>query len=181
MRPFPESLRTARLTLRLADEKLAPVEHEMVSESLDHLWPWFPHRAVPPTLQERVELAARQRAAAAEGTEATYLVFGGDRAVGKVWLELEGSTARMGWYLRAGQTGHGYGTEAVRALADLAAEAGIERIEAHTDPDNAASRALAERAGFVVEEIRPDAYERADGLRRPECVYVLAGQRADRA
>jgi RimJ/RimL family protein N-acetyltransferase len=173
MGPFPESLRTPRLTLRLADEELAPLEHAMVLESLDHLWPWFPHRASPPTLDDRVELAARQRAAAAAGTEATYLVFAGDRAVGKVWFELEGATARMGWYLRAGETGHGYGTEAVRALVELAAEAGIERIEAHTDPDNVASRALAERAGLVLEEIRPDAYERADGLRRPECVYVL--------
>jgi len=171
--PLPTSLQTARLTLRLPDEEGARVEHEMILESLDHLWPWFSFRAKPPTLAEREALAARQRAEAAEGTSATYLVFAGDRAVGKVWIEIEGPVARMGWWLRSGATGRGYATEAVRRLSELAFAAGIERLEVHTDPDNAPSRALAERVGFVLEEILPDTHDRPDGARRPECVYVL--------
>jgi RimJ/RimL family protein N-acetyltransferase len=79
----------------------------------------------------------------------------------------------MGWYLRAGATGHGYATEAVRALSELAFDFGIKRVEAHTDPDNAPSRAVAERAGFVLEAIRQDVHDRPDGVRRPGCVYVL--------
>lgn len=177
MRPFPDTLRTARLTLRLPDAEAARVEHEMILESLDHLWPWFPFRAEPPTLADRMALAARQRADAAAGTAATYLVFAGDQGVGKVWFEVNGPTARMGWWLRASATGHGYAAEAVRALSDLAFDAGIDRVEAHTDADNAASRALAERAGFVLEEIRQDVYERPDGVRRPNCVYVLVSGR----
>jgi RimJ/RimL family protein N-acetyltransferase len=173
VRPFPGSLRTERLTLRLPDDEEARVEHEMILESLDHLWPWFGFRANPPTLAERMELAARHRAQAAEGTSGTYILHSGDRPVGKAWLEVEGSIARLGWWLRASAVGHGYATEALRALAGLAFEGGITRLEAHTDPDNAPSRALAERAGFVLEEIRQDAYTRPDGLRRPECVYVL--------
>ena len=78
----------------------------------------------------------------------------------------------MGWWLRAGATGHGYATEAVRALSALAFDHGVERVEAHTDPDNAPSRALAERAGFVLDEIREDAHDRPDGVHRPDCVYV---------
>lgn len=166
-------MRTARLTLGLPDDEGARVEHEMILESLDHLWPWFSFRANPPTLAARVELAARQRADAAEGIGATYLVFAGDRPVGKVWIEVEGPIARMGWWLRSGATGKGYATEAVVALSELAFDSGVERLEAHTDPDNAPSRNLAERAGFVLEEIRPDAHDRPDGVRRPECVYVL--------
>jgi RimJ/RimL family protein N-acetyltransferase len=175
MRPFPTSLYTARLTLRQPDDAGARAEHEMILESLDHLWPWFSFRADPPTLAQRTELAARQRADADDGTAVTYLVFADDRAVGKVWLELDGANATMGWYLRSIATGQGYATEAVRALLELAFESGIERVEAHTDPDNDASRALAERAGFILEEIRPEAYDRPDGVRRPECVYVHAG------
>jgi len=143
MRVFPVSLRTARLTLRQPNDDDARLEHEMILESLDHLWPWFSFRADPPTLAERVDLAARQRADAAAGTGVTYMAFAGDRAVGKV-----------------------------RALLHLAFELGIKRVEAHTDTDNASSRALAERAGFVLGHIQPDAYDRPDGVRRPECVYV---------
>ena len=178
MRPFPISLHTARLTLRLPDDQDARVEHEMILESLDHLWPWFSFRAEPPTLAERMGLAARQRAGAAAGTGATYVVFARDQAVGKVWIEVCGHTAKMGWWLRAGATGRGYATEAVRALSELAFDFGVERVEAHTDPDNARSRALAERAGFVLAEIRQDVHDRPDGVRRPECVYVLLSGRS---
>jgi RimJ/RimL family protein N-acetyltransferase len=173
MRAFPSSLATTRLALRLSDEDGAQVEHEMILESLDHLWPWFSFRADPPTIEERVALAARHRAEAAAGSSGSYLVFAGGRPVGKVWVERMGAMATMGWWIRASATGHGFATEAVRALAELAFEFGVERLEAHTDPDNARSRALAERAGFVLEQILPDAHDRPDGVRRPECVYVM--------
>jgi RimJ/RimL family protein N-acetyltransferase len=177
MRPFPASLHTARLTLRLTDEHAARLEHDMILESLDHLWPWFSFRADPPTLAEREELAARQRADAEAGTAGTYLVLAGDRPVGKVWLNVNGATATMGWWLRANATGHGYATEAVRAMLEVAFDLGVERVEAHTDPDNARSRALAERAGFVLQEILQDVHDRPDGVRRPECVYALFSER----
>jgi RimJ/RimL family protein N-acetyltransferase len=170
---FPGSLQTDRLTLRLTDAAGARVEHEMIHESLDHLWPWFSFRADPPTLADRLELAARQQAETAAGTSATYGLYAGERGVGKIWINVHGRMATMGWWLRASATGQGYATEAVRAMSDLAFDVGIERIEAHTDPDNAASRALAERSGFVLEEVRPDAHDRPDGVRRPNCVYVL--------
>lgn len=145
----------------------------MIVESGDHLWPWFGFAGNLPTLSERVELAARQHADSLAGSAGTYLVFTHDLAVGKAWVELHGSTATMGWWLRSGATGHGYATEAIKALAGIAFALGVERLEARTDPDNAPSRALAERAGFTLEEIRDDAYDRPDGVRRPECVYVL--------
>jgi len=171
--PFPTSLTTARLTLRLPTDEDARVEHEMILEELDHLWPWFAYRAAPPTLEQRREVAARHRDEAARGLVASYVIYAGDRGVGKIWLEMEPAAARMGWWLRAGATGKGYATEAIRGLAAMAFNAGIERIEAHIDPDNAPSRALADRAGFRLEEVLTDAYERGDGIRRPECLYVL--------
>jgi RimJ/RimL family protein N-acetyltransferase len=157
----------------LTNEEFGHLDHAMVHESLDHMWPWFKFRAEPPTLADRVALAVRHRADAMAGKGATYILLAHDDAVGKVWFDIDGRTATMGWYLRASATGHGYATEGVRALVDLAFKAGVERIEAHTDPDNASSRAVAERAGFVLEEIREDAYDRPDGVRRPDCVYVL--------
>jgi RimJ/RimL family protein N-acetyltransferase len=157
----------------MLDEEDARLEHEMIMESLDHLWPWFPFRDQPPTLADRVDLAARQRAEAVEGTSATYLVLADEWPVGKVWLDVSGLRATTGWYLRASATGQGYATEAVRALSDLAFDLGLERLEAHTDSENRASRALAERTGFVLEAILPGAHLGPDGARRAECVYVL--------
>jgi RimJ/RimL family protein N-acetyltransferase len=153
----------------------------MILESLDDMWPWFVFRAQPPTLEDRIELAARQRAEAEAGKVATYLVFAGDEPVGKAWFDVADKTAEMGWWLRSSATRHGYATEAVQALATLAFEFGVERLEAHTDPDNTPSRALAERAGFVLERIRPDAHDRPDGVRRPDCIYVLLSERNRRS
>src|SRR3954466_6264375 len=117
MPAFPTSLQTERLTLRFPADATGRVEHEMILESLDHLWPWFSFRADPPSLAQRTELAARQRADAIAGKTATYLVSAGDEPVGKVWLELgEAKTATIGWWLRLSATGQGYATEAVRAL-----------------------------------------------------------------
>jgi RimJ/RimL family protein N-acetyltransferase len=181
MRPFPDLLQTARLSLRMPDAALASVELEMILESLDEMWPWFSFKAKPPTVAERADLAARDRAGAASGIAASYVVFAADRPVGRVWFDVAGTTATMGWWQRSTATGHGYATEAVRAMSNLAFDFGIERIEAHTDPDNAPSRALAERAGFVLEEIRPDAHDRPDGVRRPECIYVLLSDRRPNA
>ena len=171
-KPFPSTLNTERLTLRLPDDDGARQELEMILESLDHLWPWFSFRADPPTLAERTELAARHRAEALQGKSASYLVLAADRPVGKVWLDKKETATTVGWWLRAGETGHGYATEAVRALIKLATASGVERLEVHTDPENARSRALAERVGFALEEIRPDFHDRPDGVRRPECIYV---------
>ena len=179
--PFPNSLETVRLTLRQPDDDVVRLEHELILASLDHLWPWFGFRDAPPTLADRLALAARHRADAEAGRGATYAVFAGDTLVGKIWFDRDPdvtTTATMGWYLGAGATGRGYATEAVRRLVDLMFELGIERLEAHTDPDNLPSRALAERVGFVLEEIRPDFRDRPDGVRRPECIYVLVAPRS---
>ena len=56
----------------------------------------------------------------------------------------------IGYGLREGFCGRGYMTEAVRALTEWAlSREGVERVEAETEPDNAASQRVLARAGFV--------------------------------
>lgn len=58
-------------------------------------------------------------------------------------------SAELGYGLRAGQCGHGYMTEAVRAVCRWAlAQPGVLRVEAETAPDNAASQRVLARVGF---------------------------------
>ena len=57
----------------------------------------------------------------------------------------------VGWHLHPDYQGRGLATEAARALLSAAARAGCERVLALTDPDNAASRAVAGRLGLADE------------------------------
>lgn len=56
----------------------------------------------------------------------------------------------LGYGLRDGYCGHGYMTEAVKAISEWAmAQKGVTRIEAETAPDNTASQRVLKNAGFV--------------------------------
>ncbi|MBR6312471.1 MAG: GNAT family N-acetyltransferase, partial [Oscillospiraceae bacterium] len=62
----------------------------------------------------------------------------------------EGGAVEVGYGLRAGFCGKGYMTEALKALCAWAlAQPGVRRVEAETEPGNAASQAVLARAGFV--------------------------------
>ena len=58
--------------------------------------------------------------------------------------------AEIGYGLREGFCGNGYMTEAVKAACAWALhQNGVTRVEAETDPDNAASQRVLARAGFA--------------------------------
>ena len=76
-----------------------------------------------------------------DGEVAGDLCFKGPAADGAV---------EIGHGLREGFCGRGYMTEAVRAMTEWAlSQEGVERVEAETEPDNAASQRVLARAGFV--------------------------------
>jgi RimJ/RimL family protein N-acetyltransferase len=54
----------------------------------------------------------------------------------------------IGYGLVPSARGHGYATEAVTALVQIAAGLGVTTIRADTDPDNVASQRTLEHAGF---------------------------------
>lgn len=55
----------------------------------------------------------------------------------------------LGWHLHPDSTGHGYATEAARALAVAAFDAGHEVLMIDMYPDNAPSLAVAQRLGAL--------------------------------
>ena len=62
----------------------------------------------------------------------------------------EDGSVEIGYGLREGYRGKGYMTEALKAAAAWAlAQKGITRVEAETEPENAASQRVLQRAGFV--------------------------------
>ncbi|MFE5809071.1 GNAT family N-acetyltransferase [Streptomyces sp. NPDC056491] len=72
----------------------------------------------------------------------------------------------VGYWAVAGHRGRGYMTEAVRAAARWAfTEAGCVRLIWRAGIGNTASRAVAEKAGFVVEGVQRAGMEHRDTLR----------------
>jgi len=85
-----------------------------------------------------------------ESDERTFAICRDDGVmIGAVTIRLrDGGT--VGYWLSAAARGQGLMTEAVRAVVRWAREeCGIDRLSLWTHPENLASQAVAERAGFV--------------------------------
>ncbi|NJR72067.1 MAG: GNAT family N-acetyltransferase [Gammaproteobacteria bacterium] len=80
----------------------------------------------------------------------------------------------IGYWLSAAHIGQGYCTEAVQGLVDFAkSELNAARLEIRSQPSNTASRAVAERAGFILEGINRHALVGVDGSLVDACMYAL--------
>ena len=91
-------------------------------------------------------------------------------------LDREPGYGEIGYWVAAGARGRGVATRAVRLLADWGREAlGLTRIDVLPHRDNAASRRVAEKAGFT------DTGERVAAPRAgvEEPVYAVYAWRAD--
>lgn len=92
-------------------------------------------------------------------------------------LDREHRTAAIGYWLIAAARGQGYATRSLRLLAGWAlAELDLQRLELTCDPENVASRRVAERCGFVQEGLLRSNYAWKE-RRRDTLVYsVLPGE-----
>jgi RimJ/RimL family protein N-acetyltransferase len=79
----------------------------------------------------------------------------GEELVGMLSLtKRSAGTAEIGYWSTKEQRGNGYVTEAVEAAARWAfSEWSIDRVEWRAEVGNQASRAVAERAGFIIEGV----------------------------
>lgn len=66
------------------------------------------------------------------------------------------ASAELGYWLLPPARGHGWAGVAVRAVADVAAEAGLVDLRVRHAAGNPASCRTAERAGFVLSSVEPD-------------------------
>jgi ribosomal-protein-alanine N-acetyltransferase len=108
---------------------------------------------MPPfTEQELVEFARdRLPEMRASGFLIPYLVWDGDAIVGGISyqrVDTERGRVELGYWLLEGGRGRGVATRVVRALADRAFAADVNRVEAVVRPQNEASIRVLERVGF---------------------------------
>lgn len=131
---------------------------QAANESLDHLRPWMSFAAGPieEAAMERWVLLCSSRFDAGKGFQ--YAIFHcSSKMVGSTRIDVDEdrpSVVRVGYGLHVDHQGHGYATDAVRALKDLAlGPLGMTELELGCDPANVKSGALAERLGFILERV----------------------------
>ena len=154
---------------------------------------WFDQPPVDDDPAERrahgEDVARRWVAAWATGEQLAFAVRSSEagETIGVAELRpLPDETANISYAIRPEWRRHGYATRAVRLLADAGLTLfGYRRIELRCDPDNTASRTVAESAGFTFERADvSDVFEHADewrGTRRDELVYGLDAPHPDEA
>ncbi len=158
----PPTLRTTRLRLRAFDNSDADALFALHSNAFVlRYWdapPWS-----EPVHAERFITACRQMADAGTGTRLAVDRVSDGTFIG--WCSLtrwnpDYRTASMGYCLDDAAWGHGYATEAARAVLRWAFDTlDLNRVQAETDTRNAASARVLEKLGFLRE-----------GLLREDCV-----------
>jgi [ribosomal protein S5]-alanine N-acetyltransferase len=151
--PAP-TLSTARLRLRPVDDADADALHAMHSNAhVLRYWdspPWS-----DPARAERFIAACRQMAEEGTGTRLAVERSTNGEFIG--WCSLtrwnpDYRSASMGYCYDTEAWGHGYGTEAARAVLQWAFDTlDLNRVQAEADTRNAASGRVLEKLGFVRE------------------------------
>jgi RimJ/RimL family protein N-acetyltransferase len=179
--PIPSRFETERLLLRSFEPEDAEQLHQALAESIDSLrrFLWFlPWVAEEQTLQSAEIRCRRAKANFLLRTDLAYAALEKTtgRLVGSVGLhrtDWELPSSEVGYWLRSSAVGHGYASEAVRAVSGWAfAEMRVARLELITLEHNLNSCAVAERCGFALEGIHRNAVRGPDGVLLNRCVYA---------
>ena len=111
---------------------------------------FMPEVSIPYGEQDARRFLASVDRAWRESDERTFAIAGRDDVyLGSVSVALR-EGGNVGYMLSPSARGHGFTAEAVRAVVRWAHEMhGIQSLQVWTHPDNLASQAVAERAGFA--------------------------------
>ena len=141
--------RTARLTLHAIDELEARRIHDRVPQSGDAWATDYPFDG------DLAAIGSFLRATEQNGEQRPFGYYQIRRqsdglAIGGVGFKgaPDGGGVEIGYGLAPSARGHGYASEALGALVQIAAGLGVTTIRADTDPDNIASQRTLEQAGF---------------------------------
>jgi RimJ/RimL family protein N-acetyltransferase len=149
---FPDQVETERLQLRWSTEADAELIFNRCAQDpqVTHYLSWRPHKSIDDTLDFlRSRIADR-----ALGKVFNWLIFlkSTGQLIGSIGCGVDGHAVQFGYYLATDAWGHGYMTEAARAMVRVwLAEPAIWRVTAHCDLENVASARVLEKAGLVRE------------------------------
>lgn len=175
----PSAISTARLSLRVPRAGDGALVNAAVRDSFDTLCRWMPWALRVPTIAESETFAREAAARYRTREEVSFLIFGAsdDQLLGVIGLHtIDWSVPRfeIGYWLRSSAEGHGYMTEAVRALTAICLDrVGAMRVEIRCDSRNERSAAVARRAGFTLEATLRQHARDNDGRLRDTLVFAM--------
>ena len=158
--PFPETLTTPRLTLRVPTAEDGPAMAELVNANVDHLRPWMPWAQMPRTPEQQRESMARAHDQFLQGEDLMYLMLLDNQLIGSCGIhriDWQVPVGDIGYWIDRQQAGRGYVTETAQALTELALAPvsqgglGFARIEIRCDSRNLKSAAVPARLGYEQE------------------------------
>ncbi|GIE99909.1 GNAT family N-acetyltransferase [Paractinoplanes rishiriensis] len=155
----PETIIAGELVLRRWQLVWAGEATAAVRESLPELTPWLPWATAEYDADASRAFLETSIEEWAKGTTFNYGIFAPDGALaGGIGLitRMGPDVLEIGYWMRTAYAGRGYMTAAVEALTEVALTLpGIERVAIRHDAANAASAAVAIKAGFAEVERVP--------------------------
>lgn len=153
----PPIIETARLVLRrpLAGDAATVFWRYGADPAVTRFLGWPTHQS----LEDARRFLASCRAEWAQRGVGPYLIHARDdgELLGSVTLGMESPRqAAVGYLLARDAWGHGYATEALRAMCDLALQLGVRRLYGLCHTDNRASWQVMEKCGFQREGSLPN-------------------------
>ena len=170
----PVTLTTARLLLRTVGPQDTDAVHAAAQDPDIQRWTTVPSPYLPEHARSFTEEIVPQ--GWANGSMLTFGLFlpAGRELVGMLGLTMRSmTTAEIGFWGTKEHRGNGYVTEAAVEVSRWAStQLSVDRVEWRAEVGNDASRAVAERAGFVVEGFLRSAIVHR-GVRRDAWVGAL--------
>ena len=173
---FPvEGLEGEGIRLRRLAEGDLPALIEACRDPEIPRWTRVPHDYGEEHAREWLALSASEQATG-QGLGLLVVDAESDELLGScglVEVSWDNRRAEIGYWLAAQARGRGVMTAAVRLLSEWCFdELGMERVSITAEPENAASRRVAERAGFTFEGILRS-WHVNKGSRRDGAMYAL--------
>jgi ribosomal-protein-serine acetyltransferase len=149
----PESINAGELVLKRWQPEWADVAAGAVRESLPELKPFLPWARDEYDIDTARAFITMSAEKWDEGTEFNYAIFStGGGLVGAIGLmtRMGPGVLEIGYWTRTNYAGRGHMTAAVGALTEAALTLpGVDRVAIRHDAGNAASAAVATKAGFT--------------------------------
>lgn len=172
-------IETERSVLRCWIPQDADLLLRSITQSIDHLRDWMPWASgEPSTLEEKISLLRRWRAAFDLDEEYVYGIFSPDENA--VWggtglhKRLTGEALEIGYWIHVDQVNRGLATETTAALSRIAIEVhNVDRVEIHCDPTNVRSAAIPRKLGFELEATLGRRAVGTDGSSRDVMIWTL--------
>src|SRR5262245_8338576 len=176
---LPAELLTDRLIIRAPGAGDGPAINRAIVESFAELKEWMPWAQTLPSVDDSEQFARESHAKFVRREDLPMIML---RASDGEFLGASGihridwnvPRFEIGYWCRTSCVGHGYVSEAVIALTQLAfTSLNARRVEIRCDERNSRSRRVAERVGFELEgRLRRDSLG-PDGSSRNTLVYSL--------